>query len=71
MKVCVLLSGGMDSVAAFYEVLGQHEVVACVSFDYGAKHNAKEIPFAKLHADRNGKLESPSCNHELTTHQFT
>lgn len=54
MKVCVLLSGGMDSVAAFYEVLKQHEVVACLSFDYGAKHNPKEIPFAKLHADRNG-----------------
>ncbi|MES2477177.1 MAG: 7-cyano-7-deazaguanine synthase QueC [Verrucomicrobiota bacterium] len=54
MKVCVLLSGGMDSVAAFYEVLGTHEVVACLSFDYGSKHNAKEIPFAKLHADRNG-----------------
>jgi 7-cyano-7-deazaguanine synthase len=56
MKTCVLLSGGMDSVAAFYEVLGQHEVVACLSFDYGAKHNAREIPFAKLHADRNGVL---------------
>ena len=56
MKVCVLLSGGMDSVTAFYEVLGQHEVVACLSFDYGAKHNPKEIPFAKLHADRNGVL---------------
>ncbi len=56
MKVCVLLSGGMDSVAAFYEVLGKHEVVACVSFDYGAKHNAREIPFAKLHAERNGVL---------------
>ncbi|RYD33142.1 MAG: 7-cyano-7-deazaguanine synthase QueC [Verrucomicrobiaceae bacterium] len=54
MKTCVLLSGGMDSVAAFYEVLGTHEVVACLSFDYGSKHNAKEIPFAKLHADRNG-----------------
>jgi 7-cyano-7-deazaguanine synthase len=53
MKVCVLLSGGMDSVAAFYEVLAQHELVACLSFDYGSKHNAKEIPFAKLHADRN------------------
>ncbi len=53
MKVCVLLSGGMDSVAAFYEVIRQHEVVACLSFDYGAKHNAREIPFAKLHADRN------------------
>jgi 7-cyano-7-deazaguanine synthase len=53
MKVCVLLSGGMDSVAALYEVLGKHEVVACLSFDYGSKHNAKEIPFAKLHSDRN------------------
>ena len=56
MKVCVLLSGGMDSVAAFYEVLGMHEVVACLSFDYGAKHNACEIPFAQRHADRNGVL---------------
>ncbi|GAA5117594.1 7-cyano-7-deazaguanine synthase QueC [Luteolibacter yonseiensis] len=54
MKVCVLLSGGMDSVAAFYEALETHEVVAALSFDYGSKHNAKEIPFAKLHADRNG-----------------
>jgi 7-cyano-7-deazaguanine synthase len=54
MKVCVLLSGGMDSVAALYEVLGQHKVVACLSFDYGAKHNSREIPFAKLHAERNG-----------------
>jgi len=52
MKVCVLLSGGMDSVAALYEVFGQHEVVACLSFDYGSKHNAREIPFAKIHADR-------------------
>jgi 7-cyano-7-deazaguanine synthase len=54
MKVCVLLSGGMDSVAAFYEVLRKYEVAACLSFDYGSKHNAKEIPFAKLHAGRNG-----------------
>jgi 7-cyano-7-deazaguanine synthase len=54
MKVCVLLSGGMDSVAAFYDALGTHEVVACLSFDYGSKHNAKEIPFARLHAERNG-----------------
>lgn len=54
MKACVLLSGGMDSVAAFYEVLATHEVTACLSFDYGSKHNAKEIPFAKLHAERQG-----------------
>ncbi|MGL4401507.1 MAG: 7-cyano-7-deazaguanine synthase QueC [Luteolibacter sp.] len=54
MKVCVLLSGGMDSVAAFYEARRSHQVAACLSFDYGSKHNAKEIPFAKLHAERNG-----------------
>lgn len=54
MKVCVLLSGGMDSVTALYQVLGPHEVVTTLSFDYGAKHNACEIPFAKLHSDRNG-----------------
>ena len=54
MKTVVLLSGGMDSVTAFYEVLREHEVVAALSFDYGSKHNACEIPFAKLHADRAG-----------------
>jgi 7-cyano-7-deazaguanine synthase len=54
MKTVVLLSGGMDSVTAFYEVTREHEVVAALSFDYGSKHNAKEIPFAKLHADRAG-----------------
>ena len=48
MKVCVLLSGGMDSVTVFYHALRGHEVAACLSFDYGAKHNAREIPFAKL-----------------------
>lgn len=53
MKVCVLLSGGMDSVTVFYQALRSHEVAACLSFDYGSKHNACEIPFAKLHADRN------------------
>jgi len=53
MKVCVLLSGGMDSVTAFYHALAHHEVVGALSFDYGSKHNHKEIPYAKLHAERN------------------
>ncbi len=52
MKVCVLLSGGMDSVVAFHDTLRLHEVVACLSFDYGSKHNVREIPFAQLHAER-------------------
>jgi len=54
MKVCVLLSGGMDSVTAFYEALRKHQVVAALSFDYGAKHNASELGFARLHAARSG-----------------
>ncbi|MCB1131201.1 MAG: 7-cyano-7-deazaguanine synthase QueC [Verrucomicrobiae bacterium] len=54
MKVCVLLSGGMDSVTAFYEVLTTHKVVGCLSFDYGSKHNHREIPFARFHAEQMG-----------------
>jgi 7-cyano-7-deazaguanine synthase len=54
MKVCVLLSGGMDSVVAFHDALQVHDVAACLSFDYGSKHNAREIPFARLHAGRHG-----------------
>ncbi|GAA5483236.1 7-cyano-7-deazaguanine synthase QueC [Haloferula sargassicola] len=54
MKAVVLLSGGMDSVTAFYQALNEHEVVAALSFDYGSKHNAREIPFARLHAEKAG-----------------
>ena len=56
MSVVVLLSGGMDSVAAFYDAMSRHEVVAAISFDYGAKHNHKEIPFAADHC-RKFKVE--------------
>jgi 7-cyano-7-deazaguanine synthase len=52
MKVVVLLSGGMDSVTALHDAAADHEVAAALSFDYGAKHNARELPFAKWHADR-------------------
>jgi 7-cyano-7-deazaguanine synthase len=54
MKVVVLLSGGMDSVTGLYEAQAKHEVVAALSFHYGSKHNARELPFARLHAKRLG-----------------
>ncbi len=54
MKVVVLCSGGMDSVTALYRARREHEVAAVVSFDYGAKHNHREIPFAAEHARRFG-----------------
>ena len=50
MKVVVLCSGGMDSVTALHWARSTHDVVAAVSFEYGAKHNAREIPFAAEHA---------------------
>ena len=53
-KTLVLLSGGMDSVTAFHWARQQHEVVGAVSFDYGAKHNHKELPFAAWHAAQCG-----------------
>jgi 7-cyano-7-deazaguanine synthase len=54
MKVVVLCSGGMDSVTALYWARAHHTVAAVLSFDYGAKHNHKEIPFAVEHAAKIG-----------------
>ena len=50
MKVVVLCSGGMDSVTALHWARRHHAVVAAVSFDYGSKHNPRELPFAAEHA---------------------
>ena len=54
MKVVVLCSGGMDSVTALHWARLEHEVVAAVSFDYGAKHNHRELPLAAEQAARLG-----------------
>jgi 7-cyano-7-deazaguanine synthase len=54
MKVVVLLSGGMDSVVALYDAAADsgQEVVGALSFDYGSKHNHREIPFAAYHSEK-------------------
>jgi 7-cyano-7-deazaguanine synthase len=52
MKTLVLLSGGMDSVTALHWACNKHEVVGSLSFDYGSKHNHKELPFAKWHCEQ-------------------
>lgn len=54
MKAIVLLSGGMDSVTALHWARQEHEVVGAVSFDYGAKHNHREIPLAAWHCGQCG-----------------
>lgn len=48
----LILSGGMDSATLLYDY--KDRIALAVSFDYGSKHNAREIPFAKLHCQRLG-----------------
>jgi 7-cyano-7-deazaguanine synthase len=64
MNVVVLCSGGMDSVTALYWARREHAVMAAVSFDYGSKHNHREIPFAAEHSARLG------VRHEIITLDF-
>lgn len=54
MKVVVLVSGGMDSITALYRATRDHEAVAGLSFDYGSKHNHREIPCARWHCEALG-----------------
>ncbi len=48
----MILSGGVDSVTLLYDE--QERIALAISFDYGSKHNAREIPFARLHCERLG-----------------
>jgi len=54
MKVVVLLSGGMDSTTLLYHMHAEHEVVAALSFNYGSKHNDRELPMARYHCEQLG-----------------
>jgi 7-cyano-7-deazaguanine synthase len=64
MNVVVLCSGGMDSVVALHWAAREHTVSLVASFDYGAKHNHREVPFAAEHAAKLG------VRHEVVTLEF-
>ena len=42
----------MDSVTLLYEY--KDSIALGISFDYGSNHNAREIPFARMHCERLG-----------------
>lgn len=44
----------MDSVTALYHTKENYELVGAITFDYGSKHNHKEIPFARWHCEQLG-----------------
>lgn len=48
----IVVSGGVDSITMLYEY--KDRIALGVSFNYGSNHNAKEIPLAKMHCERQG-----------------
>lgn len=46
MKLIFILSGGLDSTTALYQLKQEHEVVEALSFDYGQRHK-RELVCAK------------------------
>jgi len=53
MKDSVLiLSGGVDSTTLLYDE--QERIALAISFDYGSRHNARELPFAQWHCQKLG-----------------
>lgn len=46
MDAVLILSGGMDSAVLLAHELSRGTRIAALSFDYGSKHNARELPMA-------------------------
>ncbi len=52
MKAILIYSGGLDSTTLLYEY--KDSIALAVSFDYGSKHNAREIAYARANCKRIG-----------------
>ena len=52
MKAILIYSGGLDSTTLLYEY--KDEISLAVTFDYGAKHGAREIECAKYNCNKLG-----------------
>ena len=52
MKAILIYSGGLDSTTLLYEY--KDSIALALTFDYGSKHNAREIEFARENCRRLG-----------------
>ena len=52
MRALLVYSGGLDSTTLLYEYSGS--IALAVSFDYGSKHNKRELEYAALNCARLG-----------------
>ena len=46
MKIVHIYSGGLDSTVLLYQLIKEKHKVECVNFNYGSKHNIKEMDCA-------------------------
>lgn len=56
MDAVLILSGGMDSTVLLAHELSRGTQIAALSFDYGSKHNSRELPMAAATCDKYGVL---------------
>lgn len=54
MDAVIVLSGGMDSAVLLSHELSRGQRVSALSFDYGSKHNHRELPMAREICQRLG-----------------
>ena len=52
MRAVLIYSGGLDSTTLLYEY--REHIALAVTFDYGSKHNAREIAYARENCGRLG-----------------
>lgn len=52
MKAVIVYSGGLDSTTLLYEY--KDSIALAVSFDYGSKHNKRELEYAAINCKRLG-----------------
>ena len=64
----IIVSGGMDSITLLYD--HKDEIALGISFDYGSNHNAREIPYAKMHCERLG-IKHITINLDFMHQYFT
>lgn len=55
----LVFSGGMDSTVLLADTLSKQKAVETISFDYGSKHNARELPMA-----------AAACKHYQISHKI-
>ena len=48
----IIVSGGVDSITMLYDY--KERIALAITYDYGSKHNDREIRFAKMHCERLG-----------------